>query len=44
MEEKESNVMENRRSIRKYTDQKVSHDQIKAIVKAASLAPSAKNR
>ncbi|MFR8682944.1 MAG: nitroreductase family protein [Enterocloster sp.] len=30
--------------MRKYTDQKVSHDQIKAIVKAASLAPLAKNR
>ncbi len=44
MEEKESNAMESRRSIRKYTDQKVSDDQIETIVKAASLAPSAKNR
>ncbi len=39
-----SAVMESRRSIRKYTDQKVSHDQIETMIKAASLAPSAKNR
>lgn len=39
-----SSVIESRRSIRKYTDQKVGHDQIEEMVKAASLAPSAKNR
>lgn len=45
MEEKSIGaVMESRRSIRKYTDQKITHDQIEAMVKAASLAPSAKNR
>lgn len=38
-----SSVVESRRSIRKYTDQKVGHDQIEEMVKAASLAPSAKN-
>ena len=36
--------IENRRSIRKYKNKNVSHEQIEAIVKAAILAPSAKNR
>lgn len=38
------NAIEERRSIRKYTDQSVSCEQIEAIVEAARLAPSAKNR
>ncbi|MCI5959657.1 MAG: nitroreductase family protein [Lachnospiraceae bacterium] len=37
-------MIEKRRSIRKYTDTPVSKDQIEQIVKAATLAPSAKNR
>ena len=37
-------MSEKRRSIRKYTDTPVSKDQIEQIVKAATLAPSAKNR
>ena len=36
--------IEKRRSIRKYTDQMVPHALIRALVRAASLAPSAKNR
>lgn len=39
-----SSIIESRRSIRKYTDQEVGHDQIEEIMKAASWAPSAKNR
>ena len=38
------NAIEDRRSIRKYTDQSVSREQIEAVVRAAALAPSAKNR
>ena len=37
-------MIEERRSIRKYTDQKVSKDQIETIINSARLAPSAKNR
>lgn len=37
-------MIEKRRSIRKYTDIPVSKEQIEQIVKAATLAPSAKNR
>lgn len=37
-------MIEKRRSIRKYTDTPVSKEQIEQIVKAATLAPSAKNR
>ncbi len=33
-----------RRSMRRYTDQEVSEDQLQAILKAAMLAPSACNR
>ena len=36
--------IEKRRSIRKYTDQVVPNALIRALVRAASLAPSAKNR
>ena len=35
---------ESRRSIRKYTDQKVDHEKIEQLVGAASLAPSNHNR
>lgn len=38
------NAIEDRRSIRKYTAQCVSREQIEAVVRAAALAPSAKNR
>lgn len=37
-------MIEERRSIRKYKNKNVSHEQIETIVKAAILAPSAKNR
>lgn len=37
-------MIEERRSIRKYKNKNVSREQIEAIVKAAILAPSAKNR
>lgn len=37
-------MIEERRSIRKYTDQKVGKDQIETIINSARLAPSAKNR
>lgn len=36
--------IEKRRSIRKYTDQPVPNAMIRALIRAASLAPSAKNR
>lgn len=36
-------VLENRRSIRKYKNEPIEHDQIKKVLKAASLAPSWKN-
>jgi nitroreductase len=36
-------AMMSRRSIRKYTDEKVSEEQIKTILEAAMAAPSAKN-
>lgn len=38
------NSIEMRRSIRKYTSQPVSRAQIEAVINAARLAPSAKNR
>lgn len=37
-------MIEERRSIRKYTDQMVSKEQIETIISSARLAPSAKNR
>ncbi len=37
-------MFEKRRSIRKYTAQSVSREQLEMIVDAAALAPSAKNR
>ena len=37
-------MIEERRSIRKYKNKNVSREQIETIVKAAILAPSAKNR
>lgn len=37
-------MIEERRSIRKYTDQMVSKEQIETIINSARLAPSAKNR
>ena len=37
-------VIKERRSIRKYTDQKVSEDQIREILEAAFWAPTAVNR
>lgn len=36
-------VLEGRRSIRRYTDELVEKDEIKAVLKAANLAPSWKN-
>lgn len=33
-----------RRSIRKYTEQKISHEEIEEIIKAAQFAPSAHNK
>ena len=36
-------VLEKRRSIRKYTPQKVEDEKIKAIIEAGLLAPSAHN-
>lgn len=37
-------MIEERRSVRKYTNQKVSIEQIETIINSARLAPSAKNR
>ena len=39
-----TSIIKSRRSIRKYTSQAVTHSQIDAMIEAASLAPSAKNR
>ena len=36
-------VLEGRRSIRRWTDQPIEHDELKKILKAAQLAPSWKN-
>ena len=38
-----TNVINDRRSIRKYTDRPVSEEQVKELLTAASLAPSWKN-
>ena len=40
----ELDVIRNRRSIRKYTEEKVSEEQIREILEAAFLAPTASNR
>ena len=39
-----STIIKNRRSIRKYSSKAVGREQIEAIIEAAVLAPSAKNR
>lgn len=39
-----STIIKNRRSIRKYSPKAVNREQIEAIIEAAVLAPSAKNR
>lgn len=36
-------IMKNRRSIRKYTDEKIPLDKLNMIVQAGLLAPSSKN-
>ena len=38
-----SEIMFNRRSIRKYTDKEISEEDIKSILKAGLLAPSSRN-
>jgi len=37
-------LLKNRRSIRKYSDQKISIDQVQEMIKTATLAPSAGNQ
>lgn len=44
MYEKMTTVIQNRRSIRKYKAQPVSHELLEVVLRAGMLAPSAKNR
>lgn len=44
MEPKILNILQNRRSIRKFKDEKIEEDTLKKIMQAALLAPSSKNK